>query len=120
MVTEELLAHGAPVAAHWIADRQVAPVAAAYGTEEQRRRLLPGIAAGGCTSAIGMSEPARAPIWPRCAPARTRVDGGWALTGTKVWTSGAHLAHQFVVLARTSPLGPAHRHAGFSQFIVPT
>jgi alkylation response protein AidB-like acyl-CoA dehydrogenase len=37
-----------------------------------------------------------------------------------VWTSGAHLAHQVVVLARTSPLDPDHRHAGFSQFIVPT
>jgi acyl-CoA dehydrogenase len=47
-----------------------------------------------------------------------RVDGGWSLRGTKVWTSGAHLAHWIVVLARTSPLDPDHRHAGFSQFIV--
>jgi acyl-CoA dehydrogenase len=38
----------------------------------------------------------------------------------KVWTSGAHLSHQIVVLARTSPLDPQRRHAGFSQFIVPT
>jgi hypothetical protein len=35
-----------------------------------------------------------------------------------VWTSGAHLAHRIVVLARTSPLDPDHRHAGFSQFLV--
>jgi acyl-CoA dehydrogenase len=48
------------------------------------------------------------------------TDGGWLLNGTKVWTSGAHVAHQIVVLARTSPLDPQHRHAGFSQFIVPT
>ena len=48
------------------------------------------------------------------------TDGGWLLNGTKVWTSGAHVAHQIVVLARTSPLDPEHRHAGFSQFIVPT
>ena len=48
------------------------------------------------------------------------TDGGWVLNGTKVWTSGAHLAHQIVVLARTSPPDPQHRHAGFSQFIVPT
>lgn len=47
-----------------------------------------------------------------------RVDGGWALTGTKVWTSGAHLAHAFIALARTEPVDPAHRHAGLSQFIV--
>jgi acyl-CoA dehydrogenase len=48
------------------------------------------------------------------------TDGGWLLNGTKAWTSGAHVAHQIVVLARTSPLDTLHRHAGFSQFIVPT
>ena len=50
----------------------------------------------------------------------TRTDAGWRLSGTKVWTSGAHVAHQIVVLARTSPVDPDRRHAGFSQFIVPT
>jgi acyl-CoA dehydrogenase len=49
----------------------------------------------------------------------TRADGGWLLSGTKVWTSGAHHAHQVVVLARTTPHDPQHRHAGFSQFLVP-
>lgn len=38
----------------------------------------------------------------------------------KVWTSGAHKAHQVVVFARSSPLDVAHRHAGFSQFLVPS
>ena len=120
LVTEELLAHGAPVAAHWIADRQVAPGLLAYGTEEQRRRLLPRIAAGRLYSAIGMSEHGAgsdlAAVDMRAVP----TEGGWRLTGTKVWTSGAHLAHQIVVLARSSPPDPQHRHAGFSQFIVPT
>jgi hypothetical protein len=49
----------------------------------------------------------------------TKTDGGWLLTGTKVWTSGAHHAHQVVVLARTSPADPQRRHDGFSQFLVP-
>ena len=121
VVTEELLAHGAPVGAHWIADRQVAPGLLAYGTEEQRRRLLPRIAAG--TAVLGdRHERARRRLRPRRRrrPGRRATDGGWLLNGTKVWTSGAHLAHQIVVLARTSPLDPEHRHAGFSQFIVPT
>ena len=120
VVTEELLAHGAPVGAHWIADRQVAPALLAYGTEDQRRRLLPRIASGELYSAIGMSEHEAG---SDLAAARTRADrtpDGWVLNGTKVWTSGAHLAHQVVVLARTSPLDPDRRHAGFSQFIVPT
>jgi acyl-CoA dehydrogenase len=120
VVTEELLACGAPVAAHWIADRQVGPGLLAYGTEEQRQRILPRIAAGRYFSAIGMSEPQAGSDLAAAAARATRTDGGWVLSGTKVWTSGAHLCHQIVVLARTSPLDPQHRHAGFSQFIVPT
>jgi alkylation response protein AidB-like acyl-CoA dehydrogenase len=120
VVTEELLAAGAPVAAHWIADRQVAPGLLAYGSEEQRQRLLPRIAAGRYFSAIGMSEPQAGSDLAAAAAKATRTDGGWVLSGTKVWTSGAHLAHQIVVLARTSPVDADRRHAGFSQFIVPT
>ena len=120
VVTEELLAAGAPVAAHWIADRQVAPGLLAYGSEQQRQRLLPKIAAGRYFSAIGMSEPQAGSDLAAAAAKATRTDGGWVLAGTKVWTSGAHLAHQIVVLARTSPVDPDRRHAGFSQFIVPT
>ena len=120
VVAEELLAAGAPVAAHWIADRQVGPALLSYGTAEQRQRLLPKIAAGIYFSAIGMSEPQAGSDLAAATARATRTDGGWVLSGTKVWTSGAHLAHQIVVLARTSPLDPALRHAGFSQFIVPT
>ncbi|EHB55408.1 Isovaleryl-CoA dehydrogenase [Mycolicibacterium rhodesiae JS60] len=120
VVTEELLAAGAPVAAHWIADRQVAPGLLAYGSEDQRQRLLPRIAAGRYFSAIGMSEPQAGSDLAASAAKATQTDGGWKLSGTKVWTSGAHLAHQIVVLARTNPVDPQRRHAGFSQFIVPT
>ncbi|MCX4095749.1 acyl-CoA dehydrogenase family protein [Nocardia sp. alder85J] len=119
VVTEELLAAGAPVAAHWVADRQVVPALLSYGTDEQRQRYLPEIAAGRCFFAIGMSEPESG---SDLASVRTRavpVDGGWELTGTKVWTSGAHHAHAFFVLARSAPLDPAHRHDGLSQFVVP-
>jgi alkylation response protein AidB-like acyl-CoA dehydrogenase len=89
-----------------------------YGTAEQCRRLLPQIAAGRLYSAIGMSEDRAgsdlAAAQCRAAP----TDGGWLLHGKKVWTSGAHRAHQIVVFARTSPLDQRDRHAGFSQFIV--
>lgn len=120
VVTEEMLAHGAPVGAHWIADRQVAPALLTYGSEEQRRRLLPRIAEGRLYSAIGMSEYGAGSDLAAVATRATRSDDGWVLNGSKVWTSGAHEAHQVVVLARSSPLDPEHRHAGFSQFIVPT
>ena len=118
VVTEELLAQGAPVAAHWFSDRQFAPALLSYGSEEQRRALLPAIAAGRMYAAIGMSEHGAGSDLAAVKTRATRADGGWSLHGTKVWTSGAHLADRIVVLARTSPLDPEHRHAGFSQFIV--
>jgi acyl-CoA dehydrogenase len=118
VVTEELLAVGAPVSAHWFADRQFAPSLLSYGSETQRRELLPVIAAGRMHAAIGMSEHGAGSDLAAVQSRATRTEGGWTLSGTKVWTSGAHLAHRIVVLARTSPLDPEHRHAGFSQFIV--
>lgn len=56
VVVEELLAAGAPVAAHWVSDRQAGPAILAHGTSEQRRRFLPAIAAGRSFFSIGMSE----------------------------------------------------------------
>jgi hypothetical protein len=118
VVTEELLAAGAPVAAHWIADRQIVPSLVKYGTEDQKREFLPRIVRGECFFGIGMSEPDSG---SDLASVRTRavpVEGGWSISGTKVWTSGAHHAHAFIVLARTAPVDPNHRHQGLSQFIV--
>jgi acyl-CoA dehydrogenase len=119
VVAEELIAAGAPVAAHWTADRQVAPGLLNFGTEEQRERLLPRIAAGRFYSSIGMSEHGAGSDLAAVTTKAVRTDGGWRLSGTKVWTSGAHHAHQIVVLARSSAPDPQHRHAGFSQFLVP-
>lgn len=118
VVTEELLAAGAPVAAHWIADRQIVPSLLKYGNELQKRKYLPAIAAGHCYFGIGMSEPDSGSDLASVRTKATRVDGGWSITGTKVWTSGAHRAHAFICLARTAPVEREHRHDGLSQFIV--
>lgn len=118
VVTEELLAAGAPVAAHWIADRQIVPSLLKYGTELQKSEFLPKITRGECFFAIGMSEPESGSDLASVRTKATRGDGGWSLAGTKVWTSGAHRAHAFIALARTAPVDPENRHAGLSQFIV--
>ncbi|WP_068402244.1 acyl-CoA dehydrogenase family protein [Kribbia dieselivorans] len=122
VVTEELLVVGAPVAAHWVAERQIGPSLLRFGTEEQKQAFLPAISRGDVIFGIGMSEPDSG---SDLASVRTKaepdvVDGvsGWRVTGTKVWTSGGHEADAFFALARTSPLDPAHRHDGLSQFIV--
>ncbi|WP_300017830.1 acyl-CoA dehydrogenase family protein [Pseudonocardia sp.] len=118
VVTEELLAAGAPVAAHWVADRQIGPTLMRFGTEAQRQRYLPRIAAGECYFGIGMSEPDAGSDLAAVRTKAVQVDGGWELTGTKVWTSGAHHAHAFFALARSAPRDEQNRHAGLSQFIV--
>jgi acyl-CoA dehydrogenase len=118
VVTEELLAAGAPVAAHWIADRQVGPSLLRYGSEVQRRRFLPGIVRGEVYFSIGMSEPDSGSDLASVRTRAERVDGGWMLNGTKTWTSGAHHAHAFFVLARSATV-EGDRRAGLSQFIVP-
>ena len=118
VVTEELLAAGAPVAAHWIADRQIGPSLLRFGTEWQKQRYLPRIAAGECYFGIGMSEPDSGSDLASVRTKATRADGGWRLSGTKVWTSGAHHAHAFFALARSAPVQDGNRHSGLSQFIV--
>jgi acyl-CoA dehydrogenase len=118
VVTEELLAVGAPVAAHWIADRQIAPSLIRFGSEEQKNSYLPLIARGECFFGLGMSEPDAGSDLAGIRTLARRAEGGWSISGTKVWTSGAHRAHGLIVLARTSPAENGNRHAGLSQFIV--
>jgi alkylation response protein AidB-like acyl-CoA dehydrogenase len=117
VVVEELLAHGAPVAAHWIADRQTGPLLLKYGSEAQRQRFLPAIAAGACYFAIGMSEPDAGSDLASIRTSATKVDSGWRLNGQKVWTSHAHRSHFSIVLCRTSPRGD-RPHEGLSQVVV--
>jgi alkylation response protein AidB-like acyl-CoA dehydrogenase len=117
VVTEELLVAGAPVGAHWIADRQMAPSILRNGSEAHKQRYLPAIARGEAFFSIGMSEPDSG---SDLASVRTRArltGEGWRLSGTKLWTSVAHIATAMIVLARTDD-GGDDRHAGLSQFIV--
>jgi hypothetical protein len=118
VVLEEMLAAGAPVAAHWIGDRQTGPSILRFGSESQRRELLPAIAAGACFFCIGMSEPNSG---SDLASVRTRadsVDDGYRVNGAKVWTTNAHRSHYILLFCRTGE-GGGQRHEGFSQFLVP-
>jgi alkylation response protein AidB-like acyl-CoA dehydrogenase len=116
MVYEALISAGAPVAASWFADRQMGPTLLQFGTEEQRRRFIPGIIAGTSMWAIGMSEP---DAGSDVASLRTKavLDGDhWVVDGQKVWTSGAALADWCYLIARTDPDAP--QHAGLSELII--
>ena len=117
VVTEELLAAGAPVGCHWIADRQSGPLLLKFGTEEQRQKFLPKIVAGEYFFSIGMSEPDSGSDLASIRTSATKTDGGWLLNGSKIWTSYAHTNHFMVTLVRTEPPSE-NRHAGMSQLIV--
>ena len=118
VVTEELLAAGAPVRAHWGADRQFGPLLLGTGTEEQKRLYLPRIAAGECFHCVGLSEPDSGSDLSSIRTKAIKVDGGWRIEGRKVWTSYAHKAHVMNLFARTSPRSESNRHAGVTQFLV--
>ena len=117
VVVEELLAAGAPVGAHWIADRQSAPLILNFGTEAQRQFYIPRICRGEALFCIGMSEPGAGSDLAAVRTRAERSEGGWRLTGQKIWTTGAQHADYMIALVRTSG-GPEDRHAGLSQVIV--
>ncbi|MFR9805303.1 acyl-CoA dehydrogenase family protein [Pseudonocardia sp. RS010] len=104
-VIEELIAAGAPVAAHWFADRQVGPGLLRNGTPEQRARFLPAMARGELFFSIGMSEPEAGSDLGAVRTRAVPVGDGWTVTGSKIWTSHAHRAHYILALVRTGPPG---------------
>ena len=117
VVVEELLAAGAPVAAHWIADRQSAPLIHAFGTEAQRQAYIPRICRGELLFCIGMSEPGSGSDLASVRTRATRDGDRWVVNGQKIWTSNAMHSDCMIALVRTS--GSAEdRHAGLSQLII--
>jgi len=119
VVVEELLAYGAPIAAHWIAERQSGPAIIKHGNETLREELVPGIVRGEIYFSIGMSEPDSGSDLASIRSTAKKVDGGWLINGTKVWTSQAHNNQYFIVLVRTTPIAEANgKHNGMSQFVL--
>ena len=117
VVVEELLNAGAPVAAHWFADRQSGPLILRYGTEAQRQKYLPGICQGTVFFCIGMSEPNSGSDLASVRTSAKRTSRGWCLNGQKIWTTHADKAHYMIALARTSGTA-ADRDRGLSQLII--
>jgi len=117
VLIEELLAAGAPVAAHWIAERQSGPLILRYGTEAQRQFYVPRICRGEAFFCIGMSEPDSGSDLASVRTRAERTATGWRLNGSKLWTTYGHKAHYMIALVRTSG-GPEDRNAGLSQVLI--
>ena len=123
VVLEEMLAAGAPVQAHWVADRQSGPLLLRFAPETLALRVLPEIALGDTYFCIGMSEPDSGSDLASIRTKAHRGDGGWIIQGSKVWTTGAQRARYMIAFVRTDVPGTGvsdggDRHAGFSQFLI--
>lgn len=117
VLVEELLAAGAPIAAHWIADRQSGPLLIKFGSEAQRQTFLPRICRGEIFFCIGMSEPNAGSDLASVRTRAVKEPGGWCLNGSKIWTTYAHESQYMIALVRTSGT-PEDRQKGLSQFII--
>ena len=118
ILTEEMLRYGAPAACHWFADRQIGGAIVHYGTEEQRRELLPLILKGEAYVGLGMSEPEAGSDLASLKTKATEDGNDYIIDGQKVWTSGGSRMNWIYLLARTDPTAPKHR--GISEFFFTT
>ncbi len=95
----------------------LAPALFEYGTDEQRARILPPMAAAEVLWAQGWSEPGAGSDLAAISSTATRTDGGWLLRGQKTWSTRASYCHAMHGLFRTDPSAP--RHKGLTYFLVP-
>ncbi len=98
-----------------VSNSLVATALGSFGTEEQKQRYLPAIARGECLASACLTEPGGGTDLPNMQTTATKVDGGWKITGTKVFISHAAHAGVFFVVASVDR---AKKHKGVTAFLV--
>jgi alkylation response protein AidB-like acyl-CoA dehydrogenase len=117
VVAEEMWGHGEPRGGQYYGVNWIGPSIMAYGTEAQKAEHLPRIARGEGFWAQGYSEPGAGSDLASLRLRATRCEGGWRLSGQKIWTSYGDFAQWIILPARTDPSGP--KHQGITVFLLP-
>lgn len=113
---EEMWIAHEPRGAQYMGLNWVGPVIMKHGTSAQREQHLPPIASGEVIWCQGFSEPEAGSDLPALRTRATRVEGGWRISGQKVWTSYATMAQWCFLLARTGAQGS--RKQGITVFLM--
>ena len=116
--TDETDRAGAPERLNTVGEDFAGPTIIAFGTPEQKERFLRPILRGDELWCQLFSEPESGSDLASLRTTATRVDGGWRISGQKIWTSRAHLASNAILLARTGG-ADLPRHKGISYFLLP-
>jgi alkylation response protein AidB-like acyl-CoA dehydrogenase len=88
-----------------------------WGTEEQKQRWLPGLCSGEGLGCFGLTEPDTGSDAANLRTRATKTDGGWSISGQKMWISLGNAAEFALIFAQTDP---EKKHKGLAAFIVPT
>ena len=94
----------------------IIPSIVAYGTDEQQQQFLPPTFRGEMIWCQLFSEPGAGSDLASLTTKATKVDGGWRITGQKIWTTGAQFSQWGALLARTNPDAP--KHNGITYFLI--
>ncbi|MDP3893442.1 acyl-CoA dehydrogenase family protein [Nocardioides sp.] len=111
---EECARRGAPYALNGVGMMLAAPTILAHGTTAQQERYLPPVLKGKEYWCQGFSEPGSGSDLASLRTSAVKVDGGWMINGSKIWTSNAHHATKCMLLARTDS---ESKHAGITYFL---
>ena len=115
IVQEEIARSGASGLGFAIHTDIIVPYLIAYGTEEQKRKYLPGCVTGECILAVAMTEPNTGSDLAGIRTSAQRNGSGWLLNGQKTFISNGILADVVITVARTHP---TEKHAAFTLFLI--